>query len=109
MRRILVVLLGLASAALSAVVVGEYELVGATPYVAGAILGGLLGELFLGVGRWRGLVPGAIAAVLAAGSMYWTGQVNSNFGIDPYPQGASIGAGVASLVAFVRIWRATLH
>ncbi|MGC1512488.1 MAG: hypothetical protein WA797_06185 [Acidimicrobiales bacterium] len=109
MRRILVVLLGSAVAALSSVIVGEYELVGATPYLAGAILGGLLGELFLGLGRWRGVVPGAIAAVLAAGSMYWSGQVNANFGIDPYPAGAYVGAGVASLVALVRVWRAAQH
>lgn len=93
-------------AGLSSVIVGEYELVGATPILAGAILGGLFGELFLALGRWRGLIPGLIAATLTAGSMYWTGQINSNFGIDPYPQGAYIAAGVGSLVALVRIWRA---
>lgn len=105
MRKIVVVLLGAAVGALSAAIVGEYELEGVTPYLAGAILGGLMGELFIGLGRWRGVIAGLLAASFSAGSMYWTGSINSNFGIDPYPKGAVIAAGVAGVVAFVRVWR----
>lgn len=106
MRRVLVVLLAGAAGALSSAIVGEYELVGATPYLAGAILGALIGEMFIVIGRWRGGVPGLIAAVISAVSMYWTGQINSNFGIDPYPKGAALGAATAGIVALARVWRA---
>ncbi len=86
--------------------VGEYELVGLTPFLAGAILGALMSELFISFGKWTGILPGVIAGAIVAGSMYWTGKINSNFGIDPYPDGAYIAAGVGALVGLVRVWRA---
>jgi peptidoglycan/LPS O-acetylase OafA/YrhL len=101
-KRTLPVLAGAAVAAFGALIVGEYELEGVLPVLAGLILGLLVSEAVALGGQWRGWVPAGVAAVLAAAGILWGGWIDSGHGIEPYPPLAWLGAAVAALVAVVR-------
>lgn len=62
---------GAAAAAFGAVILGEYQLEGATPIVAGLLFGLILAELMTAVAKDRGTPLAGAAAVLAATGMTW--------------------------------------
>ncbi|MBW3581395.1 MAG: hypothetical protein KY441_00315 [Actinobacteria bacterium] len=103
MRTILPVLAGAAVAALGALIAGEYEFAGVVPFVVGLLLGLVVSEVVALGGQWRGWVPAALAAALAAGAVIWGGWIDSGQGIEPYPVLAWAGAAVAAAVALVRV------
>lgn len=103
MRTILPVLAGAAVAALGALIAGEYEFVGVVPFVVGLLLGLVVSEVVALGGQWRGWVPAALAATLAAGGVIWGGWIDAGQGIEPYPVLAWAGAAVAAVVALVRV------
>lgn len=104
MRRILGAALAVVGAALISFILGEYELVGLVPIVAGPVVGLLLGEAVVGIGRWRGPGAAALAAALAAASLLGAGWIDSNEGLEPYPVLAAVGAALAAAVAGGRAW-----
>lgn len=101
-KRTLPVLAGAAVAAFGALIVGEYELEGILPVLAGLVLGLLVSEAVALGGQWRGWVPAGVAGVLAAAGILWGGWIDSNQGIEAYPALAWLGAAVAAATAVVR-------
>jgi ABC-type enterobactin transport system permease subunit len=101
-RPTLALLTAVLAAVLTAYVLGEYELTPVVSLVAGLVVGFGMGELLVSVGRWRGLVPAALAAVLAAAAVLWAGWIDSGEGVEPYPTPAYLGAAVGAVTAAVR-------
>ena len=102
MNRIIPAVAGAAVAAFGALIVGEYELRGPVPIIAGVVLGLLVSEAVALGGQWRGWVPAALAGVLAGAGIAWGGWIDSGQGLNPYPAPAWAGAGVAVVVAVAR-------
>jgi hypothetical protein len=102
-RVVVAVVLGAALCAVTALVLGEYELAGALPYVAGLLLGLLVGELVGEVSRRRSPALGLVAAAMVAGSLLWAAWIDSGQGLRPLPVGVwpamLIGAVAAGLIA----------
>lgn len=86
MLRTVAFVLATAVASLAAGILGEYEFRGiAVPVAAGVSVGYAVAATLGGVGRWRGPLPGAIAALLAATSLLAAGWIDSDEGVEPYP------------------------
>lgn len=83
----------------AAVILGEYELTGATPWLSGVVVGFLIGEVMLAVARRRSLLLAVVAAGVAAGSLLWAGWISSGEGVAPYPAMAWVAAALAAAVA----------
>lgn len=98
MRLALAFLAGAATASLSALILGEYELVGWTPYVAGVLLGLAIAEVVVSLAKRRDLVVAVPVAALAAGSMVWAAWISS--GRDWAYVSSWAGVVVAPLAAF---------
>lgn len=71
MRRVLALVAAAAAAAVGALILGEYELQGLTPLVAGILFGLILGELITAVGRRRDMAAAASSAIVTAIGMTW--------------------------------------
>jgi hypothetical protein len=97
--------LGLAGlgALLAAYILGEYELSLWTSLVAGLVVGGGVSEALVSVAKWRGWTPAVLAGLAAGVAVAWAGRIDSNYGIDPYPTAAWLGAAVATVVAGGRL------
>ncbi len=104
MRRTVGVLVAALGALLAAFILGEYEMVGLVPLVAGAVVGLLVGEAVVGIALWRGPVATVLAATLAAGSLLWAGWIDSSEGLEPYPVLAAVGALLAAVSGGARAW-----
>ncbi len=91
-----------AAAALGALILGEYEFTGTLPYVAGPLLGLVIGEIVVGVGRTRAPLVGLVAAALAFASIAWAGWIDSTQGVEPVKGLAWVAAGMAAVAALLR-------
>ncbi len=96
------VLAGAGTAALGALILGEYQFSGYVPWVAGVVLGLVVAEVMVLAGRWRGWVPALAAAALSAGGLAWAGWISSGQGIEPYPLLAWVSAAVGAAAAGTR-------
>lgn len=90
------------TAALGALLLGEYELAGVMPLGAGLLVGLVVGEVVVGVGRHRSAVVALLSGALAAGSLAWAGWIDAGEGLEPVKRGAWLGAAVAAVAAAVR-------
>lgn len=77
MRLALAVLAGAAVAALGALILGEYEFTGTTPYVAGVLFGLVVAEAMVTVARRGGRGLAVAAAALAGGGLLWAAWISS--------------------------------
>ena len=93
---------GAAVAAVGALVLGEYELSGALPFVAGPLFGLVVGEVVVGVGRDRSLPVAVVAGGLAFGGMAWAGWIDSSEGLEPVKGAVWPAAALAVVVALAR-------
>ena len=89
-------------AALTALILGEYDLTLSYAVAAGLVVGFGLPEIVLGVAAWRGIVPAALTALLGGGSLAWAGWIASGRGVAPYR--ATVWVGVV-LAAVLAAWR----
>jgi len=99
-RRIAAVTLTAAAAALGALILGEYDLSGATPYIAGVLFGLAIAEVTLTVGRDARLWAAMTSAALSVAGWLWAAWISSGEGVAPIPLGAWLGAVVAAAVGF---------
>lgn len=97
-------LAGAACAALGALILGEYELVGATPYVAGVLFGLVVAEVVLTVAGLGTPVLAAAAGGASGLGMWWAVWISSGRGVVPIP--APAYAGVALSVVVSLAWLA---
>lgn len=101
-RAVLGLLLGAATAALGALVLGEYEFGGTLPWVAGPLFGLVIGEVVAGVGRSRHLAVAALAAALSFGGIAWAGWIDSTQGVEPIKRLVWVSAALAAIAALIR-------
>ena len=100
--RVLVAMtLGALVAAIGALALGEYEFDEALPIGAGPLLGLILAEIVVSLGRHRSPTMAAILAVWAATAVLLAGHLDAN-GVEPIKQGAYLSAGLAALAAGLR-------
>ena len=71
MRQLLALAAGLLAAAGGALILGEYELNGITPIVAGILFGLFVAEIVTAIGRRRDQAAVLASAVIAAVGMAW--------------------------------------
>jgi hypothetical protein len=93
-----------AIAALGALLLGEYELDGATPLIAGVLFGLVLAEVVVAV-RGRSDVPTAVvSAVLAAAGMVGAAWISSgnDWSFVPALGWVGVAVGAAAAAAWVR-------
>jgi hypothetical protein len=101
-RPLLGVLCAAASAALGALILGEYEFTGSLPFIAGPLFGLVIGEVVVGVGRTRAVIYGLSAGALAFGGIAWAGWIDSSQGVEPVKGLAWVAAGLAAAAALLR-------
>ena len=100
MRQLLAVLVAALAAALGALILGEYEMVGTTPYVEGVLFGLVIAEVVLTVAKPRPSPPAMTAAAIApAIGMVWAAWISSGRDWDYVPDGAWVGAVLAPIAA----------
>lgn len=104
MRPLLAVVAAAVTAALGALILGEYELAGVTPFVAGALFGLVVAEAAVATAGRRSGAPAvttvAVAAPLAAGAgMVWAAWISSGRDWSFVPGEAWAGVALAALAA----------
>jgi hypothetical protein len=102
-RRLLAVLVAALAAAIGALILGEYELEGMTPIVAGVLFGLIIGEAVTAVGRRRDQVAAVTSAVVTALGMAWAAWRST--GPDEHwslvPDLAWVGVALGAIAAFL--------
>jgi hypothetical protein len=100
MRQLLAVLFAVFASALGALILGEYELKGSTPFVAGVLFGLVVAELTLAVAKPRPLPwVQAATAVLPGAGMVWAAYISSGKDWHYVPGVAWVGVALAPLAA----------
>ena len=104
MRQLLAVAAGAAAAAAGAVILGEYEMVGAVALVAGALYGLALAEVMAAVGRDGSPPMLAAAAALAAAGLTWGVWISTghDLGFAADTAWAGVGLGTVAAPAWLR-------
>ena len=97
------VVCGVAASALGALILGEYEVSGYLPFVAGPLFGLMIGEIVVGVGRARTLPVAAISAAAAFAGIAWAGWIDSSEGVEPVKVLVWVAAPLAAAAALLRI------
>jgi hypothetical protein len=95
--------LGAATAALGALVLGEYEFTGSLPWIAGVLFGLVVGEVVVSVGRSRHPAVAAVTALLCFGGIAWAGWIDSTQGVEPVKGLVWVSAGLAAAVGAARV------
>ncbi|HEU5085217.1 MAG TPA: hypothetical protein VFU14_17880 [Acidimicrobiales bacterium] len=100
--RVLVAMsLGAVVATLGALFLGEYEFDETLPIAAGPLLGLVVAEIVVSIGRHRSWTMAGILAVLAGVAVLLAGHLDAN-GVEAVKTGAYLSAGLAALAAAVR-------
>ena len=104
MRALLGCLLGAVAASLGAQILGEYELRGTLPFVAGPLVGLVVAEVVVAAGGRRGALMASVSASLASLGLLWAGWIDSDEGVEPLPDLVWVAIGLGALTA---AWRAS--
>jgi len=75
-RRILGAAVGALTAALGALVLGEYPFSGLVVLGAGILFGWFVAEVLVAVARWHGTGAAAVGALLAGGGLVWAAWIS---------------------------------
>jgi hypothetical protein len=93
------VLVALAVAALGAVVLGEYDLSGTTPLVAGALFGIAVAEVVVTMAQSSDGYLQAAAALVAEAGLVWATWISSGHQLDLAAPTAWVGIALGSVLA----------
>ncbi|MGH9164503.1 MAG: hypothetical protein ACRDZW_03180 [Acidimicrobiales bacterium] len=99
MRSLLAALAVLAAASLGALILGEYELAGFTPIVAGLLFGLVLAEVAMAAAGRSTPPVAAGAAVAGALGLVWAAWISSGRDWSFVPTEAWVGVGLAAVSA----------
>lgn len=99
MRQVLAVLTAIVVVAGAAVILGEYELRGWVPLVAGTVIGVGVAEVVATVARGSDVAIVAATGLVAEAGMVWAVWISSGRGIVPVAVTAWLGSVGAGLVA----------
>ncbi len=102
MRLVLAVIAGAAVAAFGGLILGEYQMAGYTPYVAGPLFGLSVAEVILAVGRKPGMATALAAAVCTVAGLGWAVWIFSGEGLAPIPAGAWVALGLGAAAGLLR-------
>ena len=98
-RQVAAVLAGALTAALGALVFGEYDLSGITPFIGGLLFGLFVAEVILTVAR-EGTPATAVAAAVTSGlGVYWAAWISSGRGLAPISARAYAGMVLAAVIS----------
>lgn len=105
-RLLVAMTLGALVATLGALFLGEYEFDEWLPIAAGPLLGLIVAEIVVSLGRHRSPTMAAILAVWSATAVLLAGYLDTNVN-EPIKSGAYLSAGLAALAAALRAgdWR----
>lgn len=78
----LAAVVAVAVAGLGSQILGEYEFEGWLPFVAGPVLGVVVAEAVLTVGRWRDRTVALFCAATAALALLWAGRIDAAAGAE---------------------------
>jgi hypothetical protein len=104
MRHLLGAVVALIAAVLGALILGEYELGGATGFIAAVLFGLAVGEALVAVGRVAGTGDALLAAALTAGGFAWSSWIFAGRDWD-YVEGvrwAAVPVGALAAALWVR-------
>jgi hypothetical protein len=106
LRVLVAMALGALVALLGALFLGEYEFDEALPIVAGPLLGLVVAEIVVSIGRHRSWTMAGILAVLVGVAVLLAGHLDANQ-VSPVKAGAYLSAGLGATAAAVRAapWR----
>lgn len=100
MRQLVAAVVAAAATTLGALILGEYEMAGWTPYVSGALFGLVIGEIVLSLAKPLPALPLALAAVAMPGlGMLYAVYISSGFDWAYVTDGAWVGVDIAPLAA----------
>jgi len=100
--RVLVAMaLGAVVATLGALFLGEYEFDEMLPIVSGPLLGLVIAEIVVSIGRHRSWTMAGILAAIAGVAVVLAGHLDAN-GVAPVKSGAYLSAALAALGAAAR-------
>lgn len=104
MRLVLAFIAGAAVAAMGAVMLGEYELVGITPYVAAVLFAVVIAELLRSVAGQPSVVLVGGAAMLTVIGLLWAAwiQAGRDWSYVPGATWASLAVGAVAAALWVR-------
>lgn len=100
-RMLVAMAIGATVAALGALFLGEYEFDEALPIGAGALLGLVVAEIVVSVGRHRSWTMAGILAVLVGVAVLLAGHLDAG-DVEPVKAGAYLSAALGALAAAVR-------
>lgn len=103
-RAVLALAVAAAVCVLGALILGEYQFTGSTPYVTGLLLGLIVSEFVLEVGKVRHPAVGITCAALVAGSLLWAAWISSGEGLRPFPASAWAAMAIGAVAAGARTW-----
>ena len=98
-REVVSLIAGEAVAAIGALILGEYEFAGATPFIAGVLFGLAVAEMMITVAKAATVRMAAWAAVMGGGGILVAAWISSGRGIAPMPGMGFVAAALAALVA----------
>lgn len=101
MRLLLAVAVGAVLATVGALIVGEYELKGVTPIIAGVLFGFVLAEVITSVARRRDAAVVALSAALAGAGLVWAAWISSGEDWSFVPGIAWVGVALSLVAPFV--------
>lgn len=104
LRRTLALVAGALVAAASALLLGEYPFDGVLVLGSGVLVGLLVAEAVVSAGDWRGSVPGAACAVLAAAGLVWAGWIAEGHDLGRIAPEGWVAVALGAAAAGVRAW-----
>ncbi len=104
-RRVLGGVAGALTAALGAVILGEYPFTGLIVLGAGILFGLFVAEAVVGVGRWHGPFAAVLCAALAGGGLVWAAWISEGHDLGYLPAGGWVAVALGVVAAGLRGWR----
>jgi hypothetical protein len=99
MRQAVAVLAGAATAAVGALILGEYELQGVMAVVAGLLFGIAVAEVMVAVASGPGIPLGLVGGALAGAAMAWSGWIAAGRTWHYFGTARLVALGVSALAA----------
>ena len=91
-------------AAAAALLLGEYPFEGLIVLGSGVLVGLLVAEAVISVGNWRGPVPAAACAVLAAAGLVWAGWIAEGHELGRIAPEGWLSVVLGAAAAALRTW-----
>ncbi|HEY2812938.1 MAG TPA: hypothetical protein VGJ03_05705 [Acidimicrobiales bacterium] len=82
-----------------ALILGEYQFTGLTPFAAGLLFGLVVSEFVLEIGKTRSPLIGIVTGAMVAGALGWAAWISSGEGLRPFPTLGWVAMALGALAA----------